>query len=333
MATLFLGIDVSREKLDFAYLQGDVWQSQVVDNEAEAIEKHLQSLLQTEGAQWHAIVEATGTYSAKIVYACAHKGVPLTLINPNQSAAFARMKHKTTKNDRADARLLAQYGQINQSDLPVYQLPDATKTALRQLLIALEQIEKMRQQTLNRRHAYAQLPDAQRQKLIESIFDANIQSFDDQIKQLQAEIDRLIPPEDDYEESKKLITSVVGIGKETATAMLAKTNGIKKFGSAKQLAKFIGLAPTEKQSGSSVKSRGHINKSGNKTLRKALYCATWSAVRFNNACKNLYQRLRAKGKPTKLALIAVANLLVRQIYATIKHQKPFDNQYFLKTLH
>jgi transposase len=87
--------------------------------------------------------------------------------------------------------------------------------------------------------------------------------------------------------------------------------------SAKQLAKFMGTGPTEKRSGSSVKGKGHINRSDSKSLLKILYCASWFAIRFNNACKKLYQRLKANGRPTKLALITVANLLLGQIFTTV----------------
>jgi transposase len=94
------------------------------------------------------------------------------------------------------------------------------------------------------------------------------------------------------------------------------------------LAKFIGITPTQHQSGTSIRSKGRMSKKGNITLRKTLYVATWSAIRFNKAAKALYQRLKQKGKPSKVALIAVANLLVRQVFVVAKKKIFFDNQYF-----
>ena len=332
MTTTFLGIDVSHQKLDIAYFETGVWHYQRIENDWSVIEKQVQELANQTDKSFHAIVEATGTYSTKLVYALCQARIALTLLNPVQSSAFATMKHRTTKNDRSDAKLLAEYGQTNAPNLPIYQLPNAEQTQIHQLLGTCEQLIKLRQQVRNQRHAYVQLPPKQQQKTILDIYDQNETQFDTQIDQIQSEINKISPTEEGSDKDKELITTIKGIGDKTATILMAKTNGIKKFQSAKQLAKFIGIAPTQKQSGSSVKSRGRINRTGNASLRKALYCASWSAIRFNLPCKELYKRLRSKGKPVKLALIAVCNLLCRQIFAVVNSQLPFDNQYYLKFL-
>jgi transposase len=254
----------------------------------------------------------------------------VSLITPAQSKAFATMKHRTTKNDRSDARLLAEYGAFNATELRFYAPPTEQQVRFRQLLDAIEQVEKMRQQVRNQRHAYEQLPPEHQQKIILDTYQNTENQFDRQIEELQNSIKGLDSPDEDLDQTRQLMTTVKGIGEKTANVILSKTQGIKRFDSHKQLSKFAGIAPTEKNSGSSVRGRRGINRSGNATLRKALYCATWSALRGNKACKALYDRLRAKGKPVKVALIAVANLLLRQIFAVVTSQKPFDNELYLK---
>uniref|UniRef100_UPI00259CF004 transposase n=1 Tax=Bacteroides acidifaciens TaxID=85831 RepID=UPI00259CF004 len=95
------------------------------------------------------------------------------------------------------------------------------------------------------------------------------------------------------------------------------TGGFTYFENAKQLSRFIGICPTIEQSGTSINIRGHINRNGDETLRSMLYVAAWSASQHNKACKECYQRLRGNGKSGKVAMIAVANKLVRQAFAVV----------------
>ena len=121
------------------------------------------------------------------------------------------------------------------------------------------------------------------------------------------------------------MTKVVGIGKESAQALILATNGFANFKSAKEVSKFIGTAPQDRQSGSSIKGRSSINKAGVKSVRTTLYLAAVNAARYNHACKDIFTRLRAKGKPYKVAIIAVVNKLLKQLFAVVKNNSIFDN--------
>ena len=92
---------------------------------------------------------------------------------------------------------------------------------------------------------------------------------------------------------------------------------------AKQVSRYLGICPTYEQSGTSVNIRGHINRNGDAYTRGLLYIAAWPASRFNAQCKETYTRLRQNGKPGKLAMIAVANKLVRQAFAVVAHDKEY----------
>ncbi len=327
--SVFVGIDVSCDKLDAAWRKGSEWvMRNMVNTWPEA--QSFAADLRAQHPNCCCIVEYTGTYSSKIALALCEAGVKVSLITPMQSKAFATMKHRTTKNDKSDARLLAEYGAFNAAELRFYAPPSQEQVQFRQLLDTIEQLEKMRQQVRNQRHAYQQLPLQQQQKVILQTYQNTENQLDKQIDGLYETLKSLDNHDEDLDNSHQLMTTVKGIGDKTANVILAKTNGIKKFHNHKQLAKFAGIAPTEKTSGTSVRGRRGINRSGSASLRKALYCATWSALRGNRACKALFDRLRAKGKPVKVALIAVANLLIRQIFAVVTTQKPFDNERYLK---
>ncbi len=93
---------------------------------------------------------------------------------------------------------------------------------------------------------------------------------------------------------------------------------------------YVGISSTVQESGSSVRGRRRISKVGNKKLRKHVFLAAFSAYKYNKACKALFDRIVAKGKRAKLALIAVANKLLKQAFAIAKSGLPYDENYVSK---
>ncbi len=136
-----------------------------------------------------------------------------------------------------------------------------------------------------------------------------------QIEQLEAKLADIASAE--FDKQLKVLTSIKGIGITLATALIFTTEGFTYFDNAKQLSFFIGICPTYQQSGTSVNIKGHINRNGDEHLRPLLYVASWTTLRYNTACRKCYIRLKANGKPSKVALIAVANKLVRQAFAIV----------------
>ncbi len=106
-----------------------------------------------------------------------------------------------------------------------------------------------------------------------------------------------------------LLTTVPGIGLKTALFLIVVTDGFSKFETAAQLCSYVGITPTIRESGSSVRGRSRISKVGNKKLRNLLFLCAFNACKHNKACRDLYERIVNKGKSKKLALIAVANIL------------------------
>ncbi|MEO5093667.1 transposase, partial [Bacteroides thetaiotaomicron] len=105
--------------------------------------------------------------------------------------------------------------------------------------------------------------------------------------------------------------------------LIMATGGFTYFDNAKQLTRYLGLSPTYQQSGTSVNVKGHINRNGDSSLRSQLYVAAFASLRCNAECKACFDRLRSNGKPGKVAVIAVANKLVRQAFAIVTQGKPY----------
>lgn len=111
------------------------------------------------------------------------------------------------------------------------------------------------------------------------------------------------------------LTSIPGLGKRAVALLIVYTDGFKKISNHRQLIALAGLAPREHTSGTSVRGRKGICKMGNGHLRNVLYRCSLSAIKHNGACKELYDRLKAKGKRGKVALIAVCNKVLKQAFA------------------
>jgi transposase len=109
--------------------------------------------------------------------------------------------------------------------------------------------------------------------------------------------------------------------------LVVLTGGFERFTSASELCSYAGLTPVIRQSGSSVKGRARISKIGNQKLRNLLFMCSFNACKYNKACRDLYERIVAKGKSKKLALIAVCNKLLKQAFAIAKSGLIYDDTY------
>jgi|JI10StandDraft_1071094.scaffolds.fasta_scaffold183274_2 transposase len=313
----YYGIDVSQSSLQISYqsLQG-TWQETEIANQIIAISEWLQNIDLTQS--WF-IYEYTGNYSSRLSYALNLVEAQFSILTPSQSKGFRATLKSISKTDKQDARMLCQYGQKMQPEATA--LPDVSLEQKRQKYKYLATLKAEKQAFTNRLDALSYLPNAD--KIVQNSLQETITFFDLQIQTLSAEVFTL--DEDDFKRIYDLMTQVVGIGNTTATALIIATNGFQDFDNAKQVAKFIGVAPSDRQSGTSIKQKGHISKSACAAVRTSLYMAAQNAARFNHACKELFTRLRAKGKPYKLVIIAVINKLIKQTFAVVKNKATFDN--------
>jgi transposase len=138
-----------------------------------------------------------------------------------------------------------------------------------------------------------------------------------------AEIDRDIEKLLDADEIGRLLTTIDGIGTQTAARIIAEVGNPARFHSASAFAAYVGVVPGLRHSGKRTPARAGTSRIGNAQLRKALWMPTLSAVRHNPWLGSFYERLRAAGKPPKLALIAAMRKLLHAVYTTAKHLRPF----------
>lgn len=249
-------------------------------------------------------------------------GFAVSVINPAQAHAFATSLPRRAKTDALDAQLLTQLAAERQPAR--WSPPPQVYHELRQRLVVRDGLITMRQQARNQRHALEQWPVAiggAREAL-----DAVLDELTTQIKALDQEIATVLR-EGGWAESASLLSSITGISLVTTAWLLVGTLNFTACGSAEAAAAYAGLVPLARESGSSVRGRAQIGRGGNTRVRTALYMATMSAARFNPLIKVQYERLRAAGKPSKVARCAAARKLMHLAYAVVTKRRPFDPAY------
>jgi transposase len=264
------------------------------------------------------VMEATGTYWVALAIALHQAHYVVSVLNPGQVALFARSLPRRSKTDALDAQLLTRFAAERQP--PPWTPPEQVYHELRQRLVVRDGLLQMRTQARNQRHAVQQWPVRIASAL--HTLDAVIAELDEQVANLEREI-ALVLRDGAWASSATVLLSAPGIGLVTTAWLLVSTLNFTIAQSPEQLTAYVGLAPLERQSGTSLRGRAQIGHGGNGRLRTALYMATLAAARYNPSLRTFYQRLRAAGKPMKVARCATARKLLHLAWAMVKKQEPY----------
>ena len=268
------------------------------------------------------VLEATGSYWIGLAVALHEAGYSISVVNPKQVHHWAQSLPRRGKTDALDARMLTQYAWERQPRS--WTPPPAVYHELRQRLTARDGLVSLRQNARNQLHALQQWP-VQVTAALQSI-EQIISECDRQIADLELAIAQVLC-DGAWATSAELMQTITGIGPLTTAWVLVLTVNLRRCPTAEAAANYAGLIPLPRESGTSVRGRSQIGHDGNARLRTALYRATINAARFNPSIKRFYERLRAAGKPTKVARCAAARKLLVLIYAVVNNQRPFDPAY------
>lgn len=313
-----IGIDISKEKFDVCFsFQPCGYSSRGYTYNAEGIK----SFLKDVPSDSVCIMEATGVYHLRLAYALNKLGIFVSVVNPLSVKNFSRAIMCRTKTDKADARQLVDYAR--RMELTEWKPTSDNYIRIQQIYRSIELFLGNITQAENQLEAIGNSPVADT-KLCRMLR-KHIKTLHKQIALLEKQIEELIAEDD--ETVVEHIRSVPGIGKKTAIALLTATKGMHSFDNYRQVSSYFGLCPRIYDSGKSVHGKAHICKMGMGWIRKLLYMCSISASRYNRACASLYKRLRQKGKTAKVALIAVANKLLKQIFAIVKNNCTYSEFY------
>lgn len=323
-----MGIDVSKKKLDIALLVNGKVKSKVLDNTPEGYEELLVWLNKSKAPKedLHVCMEATGVYYEAIALALVEANLQVSVVNPGCIKGFGHSENIRNKNDAIDAGLIARYC-LAMKPAP-WMPPPLEQRQLRAWSLRVQALKDIRQQEENRleAHAITGMED------VAAHVKEHIKWLDTEIRKLKKEIDDHIDRHPGLKHDAELIGSIPGIGATTVARLLGHLGDIRRFESAKALAAFLGVTPKQRSSGTSIKGRTMISRSGSSTLRAALYMPSLVARRHNPILNAFAERLLATGMAKKAVICAVMHKLTHLIYGVIRTEKPFDPDYLPRGL-
>lgn len=314
MEPAILGIDIAKRKFDVALLIADKMTVGNFDNEPAGFAK-LERWLEKYGVERvHACLEATGTYGEALAEYLYHTGRVVSLVNPARIKGFGQSELSRTKTDKADAQLIARFCRVMRPE-PWQPLAPEVKE-LQSLVRRLEALNDMLDQERNRLESAEGLVRDSIQRVI-----AHLQQ---EIKATRTLIRTHIDRHPDLRGKRDLLETIPGIGSGTSAMILAEFGDVTRFSNAGSMASFCGLTPRHRQSGSSVRGRSMISKTGSSRIRKALFMPALAAIRFNPVIAALRARLKANGKHPMVIVCAIMRKLIHLAYGVLKSGRPFD---------
>lgn len=318
-----VGIDVSKLKLDIALLINGKVKSKVIENTPEGHKFLLEWLGKSKASveALHVCMEATGVYYEALALALHEAGLKVSVVNPSCIKGFGQSENIRNKNDPIDAALIARY--CLSMNPAVWTPPPLEQRQLRAWSLRVQALKDIRQQEENRleAHTVAGLEE------VAAHVNVHVRWLDTEIKKLEKEIDDHIDRHPGLKHDAALIASIPGLGATTVARILGHLGDIRRFKSAKALAAFLGVTPKQRSSGSSLKGRTVISRTGSTSLRAALFMPSLVARRHNPLLNQFAERLLATGMAKKAVICAVMHKLTHLIYGVIRTGKPFDANY------
>jgi len=310
----FLGIDVSKKKLDCALRRETKYLTKSVENSPAGF-KVLRQWLEKHGVERaHVCMEATGVYWEEVAQDLADAGHLVSVINPALAKAHAQSCGIRTKTDAVDARVLASFCHDKQP--PAWQPPPANIRALRALVQRHQALVAMQTQEKNRL-------ESAREDVRASI-QTHLTWLAEELGRVEKAINKTIDDDPDLRGKRELLDSIPGFGERSISTWLAFCADPGRFNNARQLTAFAGLNPQLHESGTSVRGKPRLSKIGHAFLRRALYMPAMVTLYKTEWGTRFRERLAAAGKPPKLIIGAMMRKLVHVAFGVLKSGKPFD---------
>jgi len=305
--TIFVGIDVSKDRLDVHLRPSD--EAFHVPRDAKGLEALARRFSSLPIAL--VVLEATGGFEASVAAALAAAGLPLCIVNPRQIRDFARAMGRLAKTDTLDAEVIALFAERIRP--PARPLPEPERSHFAKLVSRRRQIIGMINMETNRRD---QAVDKQ---LIRKL-NRHIAFLERELAELDGDIGQAIKASPVWCETEALLKSVPGVGDVTARTLLAQLPELGTIGR-HQLAALVGIAPINRDSGL---MRGRRSIAGGRTsVRGVLYMAALTAIRRGSPFRPFYERLTQRGRPRKVALVAVMRKLLVTLNAIVRDRTPW----------
>ncbi|HKR94302.1 MAG TPA: transposase [Candidatus Angelobacter sp.] len=309
-----LGIDISKDSFHVELSINHKLRHRQFTNRPEGFAELRAWLAKHEAPPVHACLEATGPYSEALALYLYEQGHTVSVVNPVRIKAFGQSELLRNKDDRPDAKLIRRFCEMQR---PAAWTPaPAHFRELQALTRHLENLLETRQQQQNR------LETTTTKSVVKSLRKL-LTHLEAEIKRTEQQINDHVDRHPDLKQQCQLLESIPGIGKRTATRLLAEIEHISQYKSARQVAAYAGLTPKNNRSGTK-RVPAHLSKTGNARVRKALFLPAMVAKHHNPIVRSFCQRLARHGK-NKMQLVGAAmRKLIHIAFGVLKSGKVFD---------
>lgn len=335
MLKFTIGADISKDKINFALrFLNDYLLEKEVENTTSALNKFIkevQSLAKSIAKErkteysFEFVMEHTGIYGNLLIECLVGHKLTMYVI------AGLEIKNSTGisrgKNDKIDARRIADYGVRFADKLKPYTLCDQTLTELKGLNTLRAQMVRIKAQLTQAKGDNKKFQSKQLQKKSEKIKEPVVNKLNEAIEKIEAQMLELIKSDVSIYDNYKIAQSVPGVGKSITVTFICATNNFTKFQSAKALGSYCGVVPFGKESGK-YKGKDKVSPLSNKSLKTLLHMGALASINGKNVFAAYYQRKITEDKKNKmLALNNVRNKIVKTLFACIKNKTKYATDY------
>jgi len=306
----YVGIDVSKDTFNF-YFSG-------TDGKVANSRQGWQKFMKAIPAGSVCGMEATGVYHYRLASFLHSKGFPVLVFNPLRVKRHMQSLGIKAKTDKADARIICDYAQTDKAKLCKWEPMSPKLARARSIVTVLSALSKTANRCSNVKHSVSLTLGMDKTLLNPLAVLSN--ACREQKRALEKELIGIV--NELWPEKLRLLKTIKGVGAFTASVLLVVTRGME-FATSARLSSYCGLAPDNRESGVSIKGKGHIVKVGSHYLRACLCMCAFSAVQCNATCKAFYGRLLAKGKAKFSAMTAVMHRLVKICWGVVNSGEPW----------
>ena len=320
----YIGVDISKEKVDVAVMDANyhILLEKVIQNQDGKLSSFFVNLLKKLKAEKDQVLiccEETGIYKRPLQRVCIelhlNLWVELALKIKRASSSLRG------KSDRQDATRIADYACRYKDKQVIYKEPSGSNKTLHILLNSretiIDQMTRFTQQ-LNESKRF----DKEKYALQKTCFQSPLNALKKQLSVIECKIDDLVNNCPEMLESLQLLTSIPGIGRQTALNFIVHTNNFTLFKNFKHLACYAGVAPFANESGTVVK-KARVSNLANKKLKKLLHLASMACIKAKGELKEYYIRKVSEGKNKMLVLNNLRNKLVKRMMAVINRRTEY----------
>jgi len=323
-----LGVDVAQKELVVSLVQRTESQenlliaSGVFDNDLRGFSSIITWLKRksSTGLPVEFVMEATGVYHEKFAYFLDQNDLRVCIVQPSKISNYARSLETKTVTDKTSSQAIAYFGLDRK--LTLWKRPAGGYKNLRQLTRERDQL--IQERTVIKNQIHAEHAEAEPSVDFITRAEKRISLINDQENEIRSQIKTLITNDKQMFDKAVIIQTIPGIGPLTAAIVLAETNGFDLIRNRKQLTSYAGLDVREKQSGTSIKGKASISKRGNKNLRKAFHLPALTAVRSDEAFKQLFNRLTSRHGVKMKALVAIQRKLLELTFTLVKNKQAYQ---------